>query len=150
MRFALIFSLLIAIVAVVFALYNPAPTQIHIGPDYVLTSPLALVIIVTLLSGVLVGALFSVPGRVRASSRIRKLEKRIAELETTPRESVVVERDVVERPAGSPRAIPSGGAAETERLAAETRQMAEDAQRRAAEAERHANEAARGAGDDRV
>ena len=139
MRFALIFSLLIAILAVVFALYNPDPTDIHIGPNYVLTSPLALVIIVTLLLGVIVGALFSVPNRVRSRSRIKRLEKRLAELETTPRETVIVEK---EHPAPPPRTTPtpvaSGGAAETERLAAETRQMAADAQRRAAEAERRA------------
>ena len=141
MRFALIFSLLIAILAVVFALYNPDPTEIHIGPNYVLTSPLALVIIVTLLSGVLVGALFSVPGRIRSRSRIKKLEKRIAELETTPHDPVVVERDVVERPAGTPPPVTSGGAAETERMAAETQRMAADAQRRAAEAERRADDA---------
>lgn len=140
MRFALIFSLLIAIVAVVFALYNPAETQINIGPNYVLTSPLALVLIVTLLVGVLVGALFSVPGRIRSRSRVKKLEKRLAELETTPHETVVVERDVAARPGEPPRAVAPGGAAETERLAAETQQMAADAQRRAAEAERRARE----------
>ncbi len=142
MRFALVFSLLIAIVAVVFALYNPDPTEIHIGPNYVLTSPLALVIIVTLLSGVLVGALFSVPGRIRSRGRIKKLEKRISELETTPHETVVVEHDVVERPAGPPP-VASGGAAETERMAAETQRMAAEAQRRAADAERRAADAER-------
>jgi putative membrane protein len=144
MRFALIFSLLIAILAVVFALYNPDPTDIHIGPNYVLTSPLALVIIVTLLAGVVVGALFSVPNRLRSRSRIKKLEKRIAELETAPHdtvhETVVVEKDRPTSPAPVEPGASASGAAETERLAAETRQMAEDAQRRAAEAERRADE----------
>ena len=138
MRLALVFSLLIAILAVVFALYNPDPTEIHIGPNYVLTSPLALVIIVTLLSGVLVGSLFSVPNRIRSRSRVKKLEKRIAELETAAPGTVVVEGDVIERPAGT--APVAGGAAETERMAAETQRMAADAQRRAAEAERRATD----------
>jgi putative membrane protein len=142
MRFALIFSLLIAILAVVFALYNPAETEIYIGPDYVLTSPLALVIIVTLLAGVLIGALFSVPNRLRSRSRIKKLEKRIAELETSPgtmHETVVVEEEGPADPRPIEPGASSGGAAETERLASETRRMAEEAQRRAAEAERKAD-----------
>ena len=140
MRLALVFSLLIAILAVVFALYNPNPTEIHIGPNYVLTSPLALVIIVTLLSGVLVGSLFSVPNRIRSRGRVKKLEKRIAELETSSPDTVVVERDVVvERPVGTPPPAVAGGAAETERMAAETQRMAADAQRRASEAERRAS-----------
>lgn len=141
MRFALILSLLIAILAVVFALYNPAPTEIFIGPDYVITSPLALVVIVTLLIGVLVGALASVPGRIRSRSHVRRLEKRIAELETHP-EVVEHRATVVEE---DPR--PAGGAAETERLAADTRRMAEDAQRRAADAEARAADAQRRADD---
>lgn len=136
MRAALVFSLLIAIAAVVFALYNPDPTVIHIGPNYELESPLALVIIVTLLSGVLVGALFSVPNRLRARSRIKKLEKRIAELETTPNTPGVVEPRRTEPSEAPPSTASSGGAAETERMAAETQRMAADAQRRAAEAER--------------
>ena len=146
MRFALILSLLMAIIAVVFALYNPAPTEIHLGPSYVLTSPLALVIIVTLLAGVLIGALFSVPSRVRSGTRIRKLEKRIAELETTPDGPVVVEHETVVRE--SPDVVVRDeGAVETERLAAETQRMAADAQRRAAEAEARAADAQRRADD---
>lgn len=141
MRFALILSLLIAIVAVVFALYNPAPTEIFIGPDYVITSPLALVVIVTLLVGVLVGALASVPGRIRSRSHVRRLEKRIAELETTP--DVVERRTTVVENDPRPTVRPAEGAAETERLAADTRRMAEDAQRRAADAEARAADAQR-------
>ena len=144
MRFALILSLLVAILAVVFALYNPAETEINLGPSYVLTSPLALVLIVTLLAGVLVGTLFSVPGRIRSSTRIRKLEKRIAELETHPpvveHETTIVEHD-------RPVVVRDEGAAETERIARETQRMAEDAQRRAADAQARATDAQRRADD---
>src|SRR5690606_1254860 len=121
MRFALILSLLVAILAVVFALYNNAPTETFIGPSYVITSPLAIVIIVTLLAGLLVGVLASVPGRVRSRNRVRKLERRIAELEAAPaaveHRTTVVERDPRRDP------LPASGAAETERLAEDTRRM---------------------------
>ena len=144
MRFALILSLLIAILAVVFALYNPDPVSINLI-QYEITSPLALVVIVTLLIGVLVGALASVPGRIRSRNRVRKLERRIAELEAAPaaveHRTTVVERDPRRDP------LPASGAAETERLAADTRRMAEDAQRRAADAEARAADAQRRADD---
>lgn len=140
MRFALILSLLVAIIAVVFAFQNPEQVDVEFLTFQSIPVPLALVIIVSLLVGVLLGSLGSLPSRLRSRGRVKTLEKRIAELETAPAAPVVVEKQtrVVEAP---PPATSSGGAAETERLAAETRQMAEDAQRRAAEAERRADDA---------
>lgn len=138
MRFALVFSLLIALVAVIFAFENPDPVNVEFLTLRSREVPLALVIIVSLLAGVLIGALFSVPSRIRSRSRIKKLEKQITDSGATPHETVVVEKG-----AAPPRRTPpasSEGVAETNRLAAETRQMAEDAQRRATEAERRANE----------
>ena len=136
MRFALILSLLVAILAVVFAFQNPAQVDVQFLTFRSVPVPLALVIIVSLLVGVLLGSLFSVPNRLRARGRIKTLERRLAEGETP----VVVERQtrVVEVP---PRATPSddtpsGGAAETERLAAETRRLADDARRRSDDAGR--------------
>ncbi len=132
MRFALILSLLVAIIAVVFAFQNPEPASVEFLTFQSVEVPLALVIIVSLLAGVILGSLFSVPTRIRSRSRIKALEKRIAELGAGP---VVIEKQtrVIETP---PRAAPPGGAAETERLAAETRRMADDARRRADDAER--------------
>lgn len=132
MRFALVFSLLIALVAVIFAFENPDPVNVEFLTLRSQPVPLALVIIVSLLAGVLVGALFSVPSRIRSRNRIKRLEKQITDSGATPHETVVVEKKTV--PAS--RTEPAGGAVETDRLATETRQMAEDAQRRAAEAER--------------
>lgn len=126
MRFALVLSLLIAVVAVLFALYNPDPVSFNLI-QYTVTAPLALVVIVVLLAGVLVGILASLPGTVRRTARIRELEKRVAELERA--QPAVVER-IVERPAAT------SAAAETERLAAETERRAAEARARAAEAER--------------
>ena len=139
MRFALILSLIVSILAVIFAFQNPEPVDIEFFTLQSVPVPLALVVIVTLLSGVLIGTLFSVPNRFRARGRIKKLEHRIAELETTPDAPAVVERTTVVH--DEPDVIVrSEGAAETERIAAETRRMAADAQRRAAEAERRAND----------
>lgn len=126
MRFALVLSLLIAVVAVLFALYNPDPVSFNLI-QYTVTAPLALVVIVVLLAGVLVGILASLPGTVRRTARIRELEKRVAELERA--QPAVVER-IVERPAAT------SAAAETERLAAEAERRAAEARARAAEAER--------------
>lgn len=131
MRIALVFSLLIALVAVVFAFENPDPVNVEFLTLRSREVPLAMVIILSLLTGVIVGALFSVPSRLRSRSRIKKLEKQITDAGGTPRETVVVEKKST-----SPSSAPAGGAAETSRLAAETQQMASDAQRRAAESER--------------
>ena len=131
MRFALVFSLLIALVAVIFAFENPDPVNVEFLTLRSQEVPLAMVIILSLLTGVLVGALFSVPSRIRSRSRIKKLEKQITDAGGTPRETVVVEKSTA-----SPARTESEGAAETSRLAAETQQMAADAQRRAAGSER--------------
>ncbi len=133
MRFALILSLLVAIIAVVFAFQNPEQVDVEFLTFQSIPVPLALVIIVALLVGVIVGSIGSLPSRLRSRGRIKALEKRIAELETAPAAPAVAEQrtQVVDSP---PPAAASGGAAETERLAAETRQMAEDAKRRADDA----------------
>ena len=144
MRFALILSLLVSILAVIFAFQNPEPVDIEFLTLQSVPVPLALVVIVTLLIGVLVGTLFSVPNRFRARGRIKKLEKRIAELETTPDAPAVVEHKTVVKEAPDvvvydERTVRDEGADETARIAAETQRMADEAQRRAAEAERRSD-----------
>lgn len=139
MRFALILSLLVSILAVIFAFQNPEPVDIEFLTLQSVPVPLALVVIVTLLVGVLVGTLFSVPNRFRARGRIKKLEKRIAELETTPDAPAVVERTTVVHDEPD-IVVRDEGADETARIAAETQRIAEDAQRRAADAERRASD----------
>lgn len=135
MRFALILSLLIAIVAVVFAINNPDEITVNLI-FYQVTSPLAVVVIVMLLTGVLVGILASLPSIMRRGARIRKLEKGEAGPERTTTEAAEPARVPPAAPADRPAGTGAEGAEETQRLAAETQRMATEAQRRAAERER--------------
>lgn len=73
MKFPLVLSLTIALLATVFALQNLQPADVRIGP-YLFTGPLALVLLLTLAMGVLVGYLANVPRRLRARKRIHQLE----------------------------------------------------------------------------
>lgn len=76
MRFALVLSLLIAILAVVFALQNPQMMEVNLL--FVETQgSTALVLIVTLGIGVLVGLLSTLPGRIRDRRTIKSLEKKL-------------------------------------------------------------------------
>ena len=81
MRFALVLSLLLSILAVIFASYNAGEMEIVIpftGSQVVSQKPL--VIIGTLLIGVVIGLLASIPGRISATLRARRLEKELAAL----------------------------------------------------------------------
>lgn len=146
MRFALILSLLIAIVAVVFAIYNLEPTEVNLIYDTV-RAPLALVIIISLLGGVLLGILASMPSVMRRGAEVRRLRKRVEEPEGghAPAPAATREERRAEPPPPSPpdREEPAHGAAETQRLAAETQRMAAEAQKRAAEIERREKESRR-------
>lgn len=74
MRFALIFSLLVAIVAVVFALQNPQTMEVNLL--FVETQgSAALVLLVTFAIGVVVGLLSTLPSRIRDKRKIKKLKK---------------------------------------------------------------------------
>jgi putative membrane protein len=141
MRIALVFSLLIALIAVIFAFENPDPVNVEFLTLRSQEVPLAMVIILSLLTGVLVGALFSVPSRLRSRSRIKKLEKQIADAGGTPPpvEHRAAPSSSASSSSTSSSGPPAGGAAETSRLAAETQQMAADAQRRSTEPERGSN-----------
>lgn len=76
MRFALVLSLLIAILAVVFALQNPQMMEVNLL--FVETQgSTALVLIVTLGIGILVGLLSTLPGRIRDRRTIKSLEKKL-------------------------------------------------------------------------
>lgn len=83
MRITLVISLVIAILAVVFALQNPAYIDVQIGP-FDVTGSTALVLMVTFCVGVLVGVLATAPAVVKRRKRIRELERRAAEPGTGP------------------------------------------------------------------
>lgn len=87
MRFALILSLLLSILAVVFALQNPAPIDVEIGP-FQLNGSTALILMVTFCIGVIVGILAAVPSLMKRRKRVRELERNAATAGTTaPRPS---------------------------------------------------------------
>lgn len=75
MRFGLIFSLLLAVGAVVFALQNPQPMDVNLL-FFQTEGSTALVLILTFAFGVLVGLLSSLPGRLRARRKLKELQKK--------------------------------------------------------------------------
>jgi len=81
MRIALVFSLLLAIAAVVFALQNPGATELRLGPSQVQGST-ALILMVTFCLGVVVGILTTVPSILKRRKQIRLLERGSTETTT--------------------------------------------------------------------
>ena len=71
MRASLIVALLVAILAVVFALQNPHMTSLSIGP-FALEGSVALVTLITFALGVITGVLVSVPSVYRARKAAKK------------------------------------------------------------------------------
>lgn len=74
MRTGLILSLLLAILAVVFALLNPQPMEVDLL-FFSTEGSTALVLILTFGLGVTVGLLSSLPGRIRARRELKALKK---------------------------------------------------------------------------
>ena len=74
MRLTLIFSLLVAIVAVVFALQNPQMMEVNLLFLETQGSA-ALVLLITFVIGVVVGLLSTLPARIRDKRAIKKLKK---------------------------------------------------------------------------
>ena len=75
MRIALILSLVLAVLTVVFALQNDDPMTV----DFLFAQTqgsTALVLIVTFALGVIVGLLSTLPGRVRDRRELKKLKKK--------------------------------------------------------------------------
>ena len=78
MRAALILSLLIAILAVVFALQNAGFTDLRLGP-YDFRASTALIVILSFGLGTIVGILASLPSRIRSRRRAKALEQQLAQ-----------------------------------------------------------------------
>lgn len=78
MRIALVFSLLISILAVIFALQNPEMMDVQIGA-LVFNGTKALILIITFFIGVIVGVLGTIPSTVRSRRKVSRLRKRIAD-----------------------------------------------------------------------
>lgn len=74
MRFALVLSLVLSVVAVVFALQNPQPVEVNLLFLETQGSA-ALVLILTFALGVVVGILSTLPSRIRDKRELRRLKK---------------------------------------------------------------------------
>lgn len=81
LRLSLILAMIIAVLAVIFALQNSVPIVINFLP-WEFQGSLALILLITLVLGVLIGLLVSVPSIFRRSRRISHQTKIIEDLET--------------------------------------------------------------------
>jgi putative membrane protein len=75
MRFGLLFSLVLAVFAVIFALQNPQSMDVNLL-FFQTEGSTALVLILTFGFGVLVGLISSLPGRLRARRKLKELQKK--------------------------------------------------------------------------
>lgn len=82
LRFNLILALVLAIVAVVFALQNTQLMTVNLVV-YETQGSTALILILTFGLGVLVGLISTLPSRLRARRRLRELEQRQGEMEAS-------------------------------------------------------------------
>ena len=86
MRFALILSLLLSVLVAGFALLNTAEVTVNFGL-FEATGPIALVVILTFVLGVAVGALAMVPGRLKRRRELKTLKKSMSKPEEVAAES---------------------------------------------------------------
>jgi putative membrane protein len=82
MRIALVFSLLLAVLAVLFALQNPQTIEVNFVV-YRTSGSAAFILIVTFAVGVVVGLLSTLPGRIRDKRALKKTKRKL-EKETQP------------------------------------------------------------------
>lgn len=75
MRIAIILSLIISALAIIFAAINTQGVDIKFGFFTIESASLPLVLITTLIIGVFVGYLMWLPARMRLSKKVRALER---------------------------------------------------------------------------
>ena len=75
MRFSLIFSLILAIFAVVFALMNPQSMEVNLI-FFQTSGSTALILILTFGLGVIVGLLSTLPKQLRTRRKLKELQKK--------------------------------------------------------------------------
>lgn len=80
MQILLIFSFIIAFLAIIFAIQNATPVTIKFL-IWELQGSLALVLFIALLAGALIAYLAAAPGQIRRRITISNLQKRLSELE---------------------------------------------------------------------
>lgn len=77
----LIIGLIVAVLAVVFALSNPAPTVVTFLFWHTGEVSLALVLLVTFALGALVAVLVLLPGIIRRGTQLRGLKKKVGQMD---------------------------------------------------------------------
>lgn len=108
---SLILALAFAIVAVIFALQNTAVVTVTFF-NLSLEGSLALVILVAVALGILIGVLVMTPGRVRSSLASARNRKKIGELEANLDEKKS-KLAALEKPTPPPAHVPTPKAEET-------------------------------------
>ena len=99
MRGTLIMALAIALIAVIFALQNAGSIDVHFGP-WSFAAPLALILLLSLATGVLIGYLSTLSKTLHLGSEIRKLKKGLESSQSTPEiEQAEATEDATEVPA---------------------------------------------------
>lgn len=83
MRIGLISALVLAVVAVIFALQNPQMMEVNLL-FFETEGSTALVLILTFAFGVLVGLISSLPGRIRARRKVKELQSEIKNPSESP------------------------------------------------------------------
>ena len=129
MRLVLFVSLIIALAAVVFAMQNPGPMNLNIpftGSQLVSTQPV--VLISTLLIGLVIGLLASLPGRIAAGLRARRAEKRLEEIGKGGASAAPAKMEASEPHMEAASTTSSEDASETQRLADEVARRTAEAQ----------------------
>jgi uncharacterized integral membrane protein len=96
MQFLVFLSLLIAIIAVIFALQNTAIATVSFLV-WELSSSLALILLIAVFAGVLISFLVSIPQLVRANMKVRGLKKQVADLELKIKEQDEAQDILLER-----------------------------------------------------
>ncbi len=92
MQRSLIFALVGAILVVVFAIQNATTVDtLKLWFWEIQNSPLALIILITLALGALLGILVSIPGYRKRSKTIEQLKKRIKSLEANEKKEKPIE-----------------------------------------------------------
>jgi len=89
MQILLILSLIIAVVAVVFAVSNTGSADVSFLGFDLYNGSLALILILSMLVGVVISMLASTPSIVRNKWTVRKLNKKLVEMEKTLNEQAV-------------------------------------------------------------
>jgi len=117
----LIFALIVAVIAVAFALQNTAPVTVAFLSWKVADAPLSMVLLVTLAIGILIGLLFVAPSLIKHTFRASGSRKRIGALEKELEDHKAKLGDMqkpapVASPAERPAPIPASKPTDTDPL----------------------------------